>query len=192
MRPLHCTYTLLRSGIFPALMTLLGPSYANDATDHAHRSTAQYNKDTAETRAARMRRVLRETSEGQAMRQECVQHMFEALQYTLNKRGLGETVTNEHRAKIASKIESEVLKSEEIKRFASYNSRLAKNPLSARAFNPVLHEKCHLAATKTLFEDGKISEEEVHIAERELQLAKEKHELDERFTNLLISANNSG
>lgn len=65
MRPLHYTYTLLRSGIVPTLMTILGPSCANDATDHAHRSTAQYNKDTAETRAARMRRALRETSEGQ-------------------------------------------------------------------------------------------------------------------------------
>jgi hypothetical protein len=148
MRPLHYTYTLLRSGIFPDLMTLLGPSCANDATDHTHRSTAQYNKDTAETRAARMRRALRETSKGQAIHQEYVQHMFEALQYTLNNRRLGETVTNEHR----TKIESEVLKSEEkeIKRFASYNSRLATNPFSARALNSGAYEKYCLSEKKSL------------------------------------------
>ena len=137
-----------------------------------------------------MRRALRETSEGQAIHQAYVQHMFKELQDTLDKRGLGETATNEHRAR----IESEVPKSEEkeIKRFASYNSRLATNPLSARAFNPVAYEECYLSERKALFEKGQISEEEVRIAERELQLAKEKHELDQRFTNLLISANNYG
>jgi hypothetical protein len=43
---------------------------------------------------------------------------------------------------------------------------------------------------KALFEKGQISEEEVRIAEKELQLAKKERELDERFINLLIFANN--
>jgi hypothetical protein len=113
--------------------------------------------------------------------------MLKKSQNALDNRGAGKTATNEQRAE----IESKVLKFEEreIKHFASYNSRLVADPLSEDALTPFLHE---LAEKKSLFEKGQISEEEVQIAEIELQLAKEKNELNHRFTNLFVSANNPG
>jgi hypothetical protein len=189
MKSLHYTYTLLRSGIVLSLLTVLGSSCAHDTTDRPHHPTSKY--DTAETRAARMRRALRETSEGQAIHRAYIQCALKALQNdALDNHGLGEIATKEQRAA----IESGVLEFEEkeIKRFAGYNSRLETNPFYARALNPIVQKRAYLVAQEALFEKGEMDEEQIQIARIALQLAKKKHSLNDRFTNLLISANNFG
>jgi hypothetical protein len=90
---LRYIHTLFSFCATTTLIVTLGTSCANDNTDKHDFTASKYDNATPETRAARMRKALRETSEGQETRQKIAESAFKQTQNLLDERGLGETIT---------------------------------------------------------------------------------------------------
>jgi hypothetical protein len=95
---LYYIRTLFSFCIIATLIVTLGTSCANDNTGNDDFPTSNYNNTTPETRAARMRKALRETSKGQETHQKIVENVLKQTQNYLDERGLEETITAKGRS----------------------------------------------------------------------------------------------
>jgi hypothetical protein len=190
MRPLHYIHTLFSFCIIATLMVALGTSCTNDNTGNDDVPTSKYNSATPETRAARMRKALRETSKGQEMHRKIVENALKQAQNLLHECELRKITTAECRVLAESTVRN--WEEQAIKKFASHNCYLRIDPLMTSSKSASLRSDRELEKQESLFKEGVINEEEIGRARTKVRLAKEEDQLSQALTRLLISANNFG
>ena len=89
-------------------------------------------------------------------------------------------------------LDTRAREEKEIKRFASHNCRLRNDHFLTHGVRPSLFYKWDLKRKESLFREGEINEEEIQRARTKVQLKEEEYWLRQKFTNILISANNYG
>ena len=182
--------TLLSICITTALIVILGEGCAKDSMDNSYRPTSAHGPCTPEARAASMRKALRETSEGQEIHRQLVEHTIRQQQNLLDARKCREMVTEDDKTIID--LDTRAREEKEIKRFASHNCRLRNDHFLTHGVRPSLFYKWDLKRKESLFREGEINEEEIQRARTKVQLKEEEYWLRQKFTNILISANNYG